>query len=118
MSFASQLNVTQINSNKWMLNRPLVYTSSITGVIEVPVGFVSDFASVPRIPFIYVVCGGLGDRAAVLHDYIYRHRLFTRKICDQIYYQAMLDDDVDPYRAWLLYIGVRVFGCKFYQQGM
>jgi hypothetical protein len=56
----------------WLLDKPLIYESGIAGLIEVPAGFETDFASVPRIPVFYMAFGDRAHREAVLHDYLYR----------------------------------------------
>lgn len=60
------------NDQIWVITAPLIYESDIVGRIEVPAGFETDFASVPRVPFIYEMFGDRAHREAVLHDYLYR----------------------------------------------
>lgn len=55
----------------WELISPLVYQSNTVGIIVVPAGFKTDFASVPRVPIAFWLTGGLAKKAAVLHDYLY-----------------------------------------------
>ena len=56
----------------YVLTEPLIFQSNVMGLIEVPAGFNTDFASVPRLPLIYAVWGDRAHREAVLHDYLYR----------------------------------------------
>ena len=62
----------------WVVHSPLIYRSDILivdenlGMITVPVGFETDFASVPRVPFVYEFFGDRAHREAVIHDYLYR----------------------------------------------
>jgi hypothetical protein len=56
---------------KWKLTDPLIYDSKTVGKIIVPEGYVTDFASVPRVPIAYLLTGGLAHAAAVVHDYLY-----------------------------------------------
>lgn len=56
----------------WFLLEPLVYDSEILGLVIVPSGFTTDFASVPRVPFIYWLYGDRAHRESVIHDYLYR----------------------------------------------
>lgn len=73
--FLTELDVKRLpdkNGRKqWKLLAPLIYESSTVGLIVVPTGFVTDFSSVPRLPFIYWIFGGRGDQEGVLHDYLY-----------------------------------------------
>jgi len=58
--------------NRWQLTAPLVYQSDIVGRVEVPAGFVTDLASVPRVPIAYWFWGGRSHHEAVVHDYLFR----------------------------------------------
>jgi hypothetical protein len=56
----------------WVLDSPLKYQSDSLGLITVPAGFETDFASVPRMPIIYSMYGDRAHREAVIHDLLYR----------------------------------------------
>ena len=56
----------------WILDEDLIYISDLAGFINVPEGFETDFASVPRLPIAYTAFGDRAHREAVLHDYLYR----------------------------------------------
>lgn len=56
----------------WVLDWPLVYFSPLVGLVEVPVGFQTDFASVPRVPIAYTLYGNRAHREGVVHDYLFR----------------------------------------------
>ena len=45
--FDDKIRVEYINGNTWLLLEDFIYTSDIVGRIEVPAGFMTDFASVP-----------------------------------------------------------------------
>ncbi len=123
-----------------MLIEPFVYESDTIGLIVVPKGFVTDFASVPRLPFIYLFFGGIGDEEAVIHDWLYTapHRAHgscgsevTRAVADRVFrgarysaeYRAMINyESVNPFAvaknmwayvgAWCMWFGVRVLGWR------
>lgn len=68
--FYSNLNTTEVENGKWRLGEDLRYHSNVLGdVVTVPAGFITDFATVPRLPVAYLVFDGYGDRAAVIHDF-------------------------------------------------
>lgn len=114
--FYDNLDVTQIGPDRWRLDAPLRYQSNAASdVIEVPAGFVTDFATVPRVPVAYLLFDGYGDRAAVIHDFLYRNGKFTRSICDQVFHEALLSDGVSRWRAAMMYAAVRVFGIKLFR---
>jgi len=61
------------SENIWVLTAPLIYQSKVLDkIIEVPVLFQTDLASVPRIPFIFEAWGNRAHYEAVLHDFGYR----------------------------------------------
>ena len=71
--FLSELSVELLNADSvWLVTRPLKYQSDILGYIEVPMGFQTDFASVPKIPIAYELFGDRAHREAVIHDALYR----------------------------------------------
>jgi hypothetical protein len=70
--FNTQLISICVEDGLWELLRPLQYESDIVGIVEVPAGFRTDFASVPRVPFIYDLYGDRAHYESVLHDYLYR----------------------------------------------
>ena len=72
--FLSELDIKLTDNDCiWTLESPLVYYSELLDVkIEVPTGFETDFASVPRVPIAYMFYGGRCHREAVIHDYLYR----------------------------------------------
>lgn len=56
----------------WSILSPLIYCSNILGIIRVPAGFETDFASVPRVPIVFRLYGDRAHRESVIHDYLYR----------------------------------------------
>lgn len=113
--FVSPLQVIRRQDGKWSIARPLVYESDVVNArIVVPVGFVTDFASVPRLPFAFWLFGGLADEAAVVHDFIYSKRMFPREKCDEIFSEAMKACGLAGWRRGPMWFGVRIFGAGHY----
>ena len=95
---------------------PLVYCSDLLGrEIVVPTGFVTDFASVPRIPVAYLLTGGCAERAAVVHDWFYTTHEVDRATADAVFHEAILAEGEPRWRAWLMWAGVRIGGAGPYQ---
>lgn len=101
--FTDNLTLTHLNANwrLWELETPLTYEVGQEGsgrIIEVPRGFVTDGASVPRLLWPLFPAWGRYSRAAVIHDYL-GHRLVnlrdphpegrTQKQIDSILFEAM-----------------------------
>ena len=98
----------------WRLLAPLVYESDLVGTISVPFGFVTDFASVPRLPLAFMVAGDHAHQAAVIHDWLYTtHAVdgkpITRAQADAVFQEAIKCSDPDAPAA-LMWLGVRVGG--------
>jgi len=71
--FLTELNIIEVGDKLWQLHRNLIYQSDLLSrTFVVPKGFVTDLASVPRIPIAYQFWGGRCHREAVIHDYLYR----------------------------------------------
>lgn len=95
----------------WQLLAPLVYQSDVAGItVTAPTGFVTDLASVPRLPFAYLLTGGVGHAAAVIHDALYITHVTTRETADNVFYEALLVLGIPRWQASLMWFGVRIGG--------
>lgn len=113
--FLTNLNVNNINDDEWLLISDLVYRSDVLGYdLIVPLGFTTDFASVPRLPGAYWLAGGKATKAAVVHDYLYRNKLCPRSTADKVFYEAMQATGQARWRRSLMWAGVRLFGWTAY----
>lgn len=118
--FLTPLKVELVDQRKglWRLTAPLVFWSGFFGQeIEVPAGFVTDFASVPRIPVAYLLAGGDFQAPATLHDYLYRSGIVTRAIADGMLSEACVVSGVPTWRTFIAWLGVRLFGWAHYRKG-
>lgn len=121
--FTSLLKVSPLpDGRSWVLLEPLTYEVGELGsadVITVPRGFVTDFASVPRVLWnILPPTGGYGE-AAVIHDYLYRTPgKATKRQADAVLLEAMKQKGVDWLARWIIYLGVRIGGGWSYKGGL
>lgn len=78
----------------------------------IPKGFETDLASVPRMLWPILAPDNSGVFApSILHDYLYTcHNELPRKIIDQVFYFALLENDVNERLAFGMYIAIRMFG--------
>lgn len=113
-NFFSELEVQCLDDStnpKWRLNTPLLYSSDIADrVIAVPAGYVTDFASTPRVPFIFEVGGDIATRASVVHDFLYTTHLFDRAKSDNIFIEACDASGVAKWRSRAMWFAIRLFG--------
>lgn len=114
--FSNPLIVSPLKNGKdWVVRQEFVYEVGEAGSNEkviVPVGFITDFTSVPRIFWWAVNKWGKHGNAAVVHDYLYQSQTCSRKKSDKIFLEAMLFSDVNIVLAYLMYWSVRLFGWK------
>jgi len=78
--------------------------------VVVPKGFVTDFASVPRLFWRIVPPWGVYSPAAVVHDYLYHNGALSRKESDRIFLKLMKRLDVPLWKRTVMYLAVRLFG--------
>lgn len=76
----------------------------------VPIGFVTDFASVPRFAQIIVPRIGKYTKATVIHDYWYKNATNTKKWADKEFLRAMLLLSTPKWQAYIMYMAVKLFG--------
>lgn len=69
-SFDSELSIQAATPTTWRLLAPLIWTGTRGDTFTVPVGFETDFATVPRFLHWLVSPYGAYTRAAVLHDWL------------------------------------------------
>lgn len=91
--FITELDAKLKNDDTiWVILSPLIYVSDILGKITVPLGFETDFASVPKVPFIFELFGNRAHREAVIHDYLYRINsvpISTYSQANNVFFEAM-----------------------------
>ena len=100
----------------WVLDTELVFTVRDSRQrIVVPRGFVTDFASVPRIFWSVFPRHGEYTRAAIVHDFLYWEQRCTRSQADELFDIIMQDSNVDSTTRLAIYAAVRVWGDSAWQ---
>lgn len=112
--FTDVLLVSPLDDGKsWVLMRGFGYArgSEKSGdLINVPRGFITDFASVPRLIQGLVPRWGKYGNAAVIHDWLYWEQSIDRREADLIFLEAMEVMKVGPVTRFVIYKAVRLFG--------
>lgn len=86
--------------------------------ITVPVGFVTDLASVPWPLSIFFKPDGPWAKAAVIHDFLLTYNQFDENVVpNAIFYEAMLVSKVPKLVAWCFWKITSVFGRPGYYDG-
>jgi hypothetical protein len=98
-------------ADRHRLLAPLAYYSDLLlDLVYVPEGTETDFASVPRLPLAYLMVGGRGKRAAVLHDHLYSTGMVPRDVADEVFAEALKSCGYNAFVVSLMYAGVRMGG--------
>jgi len=111
-AFLDPLCLTEIDDSIFEIcDHAFRYQSDIAKrMFTVPVGFYTDFASVPRIGIIYAALGDTAHEPAVIHDWLYYAALVPRELADKVLLEAMVSIGVPAWRRWPIYWGVRIGG--------
>lgn len=126
-SFTTPLFVSpQPDGKCWQLVREFEYhigEEEGPEYIQVPPGFVTDFASVPRL-FFFLPDWATYSKAPILHDWLYYAKAvmdkpISRRRADDIFLEAMLVDWRDHksrhFVARIEWLAVRLFGWLFWR---
>ncbi len=110
--FLDALCLTEIDDRIFAIcDHPFRYQSDVAGrTFTVPIGFYTDFASVPRLGIVYAMLGDCAHQPAVVHDWLYYAALVSRKTADRVLLEAMVDIGLPSWRRWPIYWGVRLGG--------
>jgi len=110
----------------WLLVTECIYLSDVpeiveayNGVIQIPDGYQTDLASVPRIPGIYWRVGGKAVLPAIVHDWLFEHgEGISRKAADLVFLEAMRDTDDPPHESTrrVMYGAVRLFAGRAWRR--
>jgi hypothetical protein len=113
-AFLDTLEMTEISAKVFAIaDHPLRFKSDVAKrMFTVPVGFFTDFYSVPFwMPTIYVLIAALCDRSpAALHDWLYYSAVTTREMADNVLREAMRTKGIPAWKCDATYWGVRAGG--------
>jgi len=88
-----------------------IYRVAVRGImIGIPVGCVTDFASIPRFLWRILPPWDQHAPAAVIHDWLYQSGIMTRAETDLVFLWAMEDLGVAAWKRLAMYWGVRLGG--------
>lgn len=114
----TELKTTPIDDKYWLVNEEYRYQTS-KGLVVVPKGFRTDYASVPKIFRNIINTYGKHGRAAVVHDWLYSSQCeinVTRAEADKIFLEIMVEWNVKKYKRILMYVLVRIFGGSHFRK--
>jgi hypothetical protein len=111
--FLSKLLLEDSGGLPFTVQSLFIYQTDSNELISVPIGFQTDLASIPRGLWNLFPPVGKYDRAAVVHDFLYRFPgTKTRAQCDSVFREALGACGVSRFTQWTLYLAVRSGGWK------
>lgn len=120
------LDVEFIDGSVWLVVKPFAFRINELERVTVPMGFVTDFASIPRALWSLLPPAGSYAPAAVVHDFLYQHRTIehvngSNRLCERGDADSALRDGMDALGVgkvtrWVIYSGVRVGGWKIWHR--
>ncbi|ASD90437.1 DUF1353 domain-containing protein [Salmonella enterica] len=110
--FTTPAILEMLGHYNWRVHEPFAFylSDDESDVIEVPAGFITDLATVPRIFWILLPPDGKYAKAAIIHDYLYDNALCTKKEADKIFQDGMTVLGVPKWKRIVMYLAVRLFG--------
>lgn len=116
--FLDPLEVIEVDDSVFSVaDHPFRYQSDVANqVFTVPVGFYTDFASVPRLGMIYALLGDCAHEPAVVHDWLYYSAITDKAMADKVLLEAMDVIGIPWYQRWPIYLGVKFGGFYAWNQ--
>jgi hypothetical protein len=111
---AGTLHVSRFKDPIYFLTKPIAWVPNSDQTqyqaVRVPVGFVTDFTSVPRAFWSFLRPDGEYTYPAIVHDYMYWMQDQPRNVADEILRLGMQDFRIDPLTISTIYQAVRIGG--------
>lgn len=117
-AYLGELDVRDLGNYSVRLLEDLTYHRVTGEVITIPRGFVTDYASVPRLLWNIIPPHGPAAKPAVIHDFLYSkqgdigngHPVRSRLECDLIFLEVMSLLGFKLWKRRAMYRGVRIGG--------
>jgi hypothetical protein len=111
---AGTLHVSRFKDPIYFLTKPIAWVPNPDQTqhqrVSVPVGFVTDFASIPRVFWSILRPDGEYTYPAIVHDFMYWTQDRARDEADEIFRFGMQDFRIDPITVTTIYEAVRLGG--------
>jgi hypothetical protein len=109
------LHLSRFKDPMYFLTKPISWKPNEgqgLAAVEVATGFVTDFASIPRVFWSALRPDGEYTYPAIIHDYLYWTQTRPRRQADQIFRFAMQDFSIPSVTSFTIYEAVRRFWGK------
>lgn len=123
--FTEELLV-ESTGDRWILKRSFkFYYADANGnplkEVIVPEGFITDFASTPKVLYSIFPPIGIYNKAAMVHDFLYSGECplkIERAQADLFFLQAMAVLKVPKWKRKLMYFAVKLFGKSHFRSAI
>ena len=115
-----KLLVKDLMNGKFELFSDYVYKTK-RYLIKVPKGFVTDYASIPKLFRIIILPYGKHSGASVVHDWLYSSNCdldISRERADKIFLEILKEEKVNFFLRIFMYLAVRKFGGNRFRSGV
>jgi hypothetical protein len=118
-TFSGLSNVTNLKDGiRARLNRVLAYKTKDGWMIKVPRGFITNYASIPRVIWSVIPPHGKYNRPAIIHDFLYKYAPIdpkTGKKCTQSRADYIIREGCEAvgvrwWKKWSIWSGLRIGG--------
>jgi hypothetical protein len=106
VAFTGRVIVEPISPKLWVTHEEIRVKGDEEEFI-VPAGYITDFATVPRIAVWLIPRFGVYTIAAIFHDWLLTHSDVSSIDADNLFRRCLRDLGVPPYRRNLMWTGVR-----------
>jgi hypothetical protein len=93
---------------------PIKHTLSNEVEIIVPVNYISNGSSIPKLLRGIYSQQGVYVMPSIIHDYLYDNKLYSREFADKQFLLDMGKTNTSQFTKWLFYYIIRIFGKSNY----
>lgn len=108
--YGSDIVVMPLDATRWRLLGPVCYAGE-TDRFLIPEGYVTDWATIPRVAVWLFPRFGNHAKSAILHDYLLTDAMpagrVTSNDADGLFRRSMRELGIPPVKRWLMWTGVR-----------
>ena len=112
-SFTKPLVVKSLGKGYYELLEEFEYYTDIRGIreiITVPVGFITDFASIPKqLRWLFKPNDKQYAKSSVIHDFMYR-KVYDRQFADEVFCEGSKVLGTPKWKRVMMYTALRLFG--------
>lgn len=94
----------------WRVDAPFDVLDDVLGKIEVPLNFISDLGSIPRIFWNVIPPDGPATAGYLIHDYLYATQLHTQYDADNCLLRLLKFLGIGWFARYTIYWNLRAFG--------